>query len=118
MNKNITLLLTVVISLMIVAGQYLWKLGASQREIRGLNDILTILTSPTVILGLIVYFFATIIWIYVLSKAELTYIYTIMQGMTFILTFIIGLVFLKENISITRWIGTSLVCIGILIQLK
>jgi len=107
-------LLTIVNSMLMVTGQTLWKLGASGKEIHGLGQLLRIFLSPYVISGLAVYAFASVLWIYILNKGELSYVYPI-QSTAFIFALLIGTTIFKEQLTASKVIGVLVICLGVII---
>ncbi|HBV86869.1 EamA family transporter [Desulfosporosinus sp.] len=107
-------LLTIFNSMLMVAGQTLWKLGASGKEVHSLGQLLRLFLGPYVILGLVVYAFASVLWIYILNKGELSYLYPI-QSTAFIFALFIGTTFFKEELTATKIIGVLVICLGVII---
>ncbi|MGI6120119.1 MAG: EamA family transporter [Desulfosporosinus sp.] len=107
-------LLTIFNSVLMVTGQTLWKLGAAGKEIHNLGQLLRLFLSPYVIAGLMVYAVASGLWIYILNKGELSYVYPI-QSTAFIFALIIGTTFFKEQLTTTKIIGVIVICLGVII---
>ena len=62
-------------------------------------------------LGLIIYALSVVMWIWVLSKVDLSVAYPFV-GMGFIITMIFGILVLNENVTLMRVSGTTLIMIG------
>ncbi|AFQ46126.1 transporter [Desulfosporosinus sp. HMP52] len=107
-------LLTIVNSVLMVSGQTLWKLGASGKEIHSLGQLLRLFLSPYVISGLMVYAVASVLWIYILNKGELSYVYPI-QSTAFIFALLIGTTIFKEQLTASKVIGVIVICLGVII---
>lgn len=107
-------LLTIFNSVLMVTGQTLWKLGATGKEIHSLAQLLRLFLSPYVIAGLMVYAFASVLWIYILNKGELSYVYPI-QSTAFIFALIIGITIFKEQLTPSKIIGVLIICLGVII---
>lgn len=107
-------LLTIFNSVLMVTGQTLWKLGASGKEIHSLGQILRLFLNPYVLTGLMVYACASVLWIYILNKGELSYVYPI-QSTAFIFALIIGTTLFKEHLTPTKIIGVLVICLGVII---
>ncbi len=96
----------------IATGQLLFKLAAGHLDFRHpLAD-----PQGLAILGvaLAIYGLATLVWVAVLRHAPLSRIYPIM-ALSFVLTPLGGMLFLKEPISGTYWIGVALILAGLLV---
>ena len=106
--------LTVLNALMMALGQILWKTGMSNKEVNTFGEILQAIFSPLIFCGLIVYGLATFLWLYILSKAEISYVYPI-QSLAFVLVLISSMVLFKEQVALNRWIGVGVICFGVYI---
>lgn len=104
--------LTILNSLLMAAGQMLWKKGVTGQSITGIGGMLQVLLSPFVISGIFVYGFTTLLWLYILSKAEISYVYPI-QSIVFIFVLVGSVIFFKETVSLNRWIGVVVICLGV-----
>jgi drug/metabolite transporter (DMT)-like permease len=115
------ILLSVVLS---VIGQLSMKSGMQDigkvdlAQIFLSSKIAEVVLNPLVILGLIAYSFAAILWLAVLSKAELSYAYP-MIAMGYIIASIVAWILFKENMTILRFLGIASIISGVyLISLK
>lgn len=108
------IILTIFNSMLMVTGQTLWKLGATGKEVNSLGQLLRIFLSPYVIAGLMVYAFSSVLWIYILNKGELSYVYPI-QSTAFIFALIIGTTIFKEQLTASKVIGVLVICLGVII---
>jgi len=75
------------------------------------DAIVSILRSPLVVGGLGAYMLGAGIWLFVLSKADLSLVYPFV-GIGFILTMLFGWLFLHEHIESYRILGTLLIAAG------
>lgn len=89
-------------------GQILWKLGMS--KMNGFN-IVSIILNPYIIIGAIIYGLATLLWLYILSKEELSLVYPL-QSITYVLGTILAIFIFRENVSLLRWIGIVTIIVG------
>lgn len=103
--------------LLLVVGQTIWKIGAEKIEISGFKSIISIIFSPWIIGGGILYIIATAIWLYLLSKLPLSLIYPL-QSIAYILALFVALIIFKEVIPITRWIGVAVILFGVYLVTK
>ena len=108
------ILLTIFNSVLMVTGQTLWKMGATGKDVHNLGQLLRLFLTPYVIGGLMVYAFASVLWIYILNKGELSYVYPI-QSTAFIFALIIGTTIFKEALTPSKVIGVLVICLGVII---
>jgi uncharacterized membrane protein len=92
----------------LATGQMLWKLGMSKMD---RFNIVSIILNPYIILGVTLYGLATLFWLYVLSKKELSLIYPL-QSITYVLGTMLAIFVFHENVSLLRWIGIATIIIG------
>ncbi len=111
---NVIILLLV--SVMLGAfGQLSMKKGLKNKPIQ-INELASLkifntVFEPNVFLGILLYVVATLIWLVVLSNAELSYAYPLI-ALGYIATTILAYIYLGENIVLFRWLGIILIVIG------
>ena len=71
-----------------------------------------IFLSPWVLLGSLLYFASVFFWIYALTKVELSYGFPFL-ALSYVLITLAACLFLGEKISLLRWIGVAVICIGV-----
>lgn len=69
-------------------------------------------------IGLFFYFIGFSLYLYILSKFEVSYIYPIVTASIFLVLFIFSYIFLNEQISLKRIIGMLIIIAGIFIACK
>ncbi|MEM8987207.1 MAG: EamA family transporter [Pseudomonadota bacterium] len=69
------------------------------------------LASPLVWLGLVIYGLSVLLWLWVLSKTELSLAYPFV-GLSFIMTLAFGAFLLGENVTLMRVLGAGLIVCG------
>lgn len=74
--------------------------------------ILSMIFSPLVFFGLFLYFLSTVLWIVILSKAELSYVYPFI-GAGYGIVALLGWQFLGENLSLMRILGVAIIMTGV-----
>ncbi|SFB35977.1 EamA family transporter [Clostridium frigidicarnis] len=105
------ILLTINI-ILLVLGQTLWKIGVKKVSMElSIKGLIEIMKNPYILGGLFIYGFATIIWLYILSKEELSMVYPI-QSLCYVLTLLIAIILFKESIPLTRWVGVGFIVLG------
>jgi drug/metabolite transporter (DMT)-like permease len=72
----------------------------------------TIATNLHIVLGLGMYVAGAGLWLLVLSRADISLAYPFV-GLGFVLTMLLGWLFLGEQVGLTRVIGTFLVVAGV-----
>ena len=120
MTKYILLLLA--ITFINVFGQFFIKKGVSGQELslvslNGIKYFLTLFLQPYIIFGFLFYAVSSILWMFVLSKVDLSLAYP-MLSFGYVLVLIISKIFLNETITLERWLGVLLICIGIIFLSK
>ena len=105
-------------------GQILMKSGMSQigsisglSKLISLSTIFSIFTNVYVIGGLCLYAISAFLWLGALSTLNVSFMYPLLS-IGYILTAVLGLIFLKEDITLIRWGGILLVVSGCFMILK
>ncbi|MGQ9617489.1 MAG: EamA family transporter [Candidatus Aminicenantia bacterium] len=102
-------------SLIFVASQIFIKFGINRIENKsGFSFLLSAITSPFVLSGLLLSGIGLIVWFFILSRYELSYSVLVLS-ITYVLFLLCSHIFLGETISILRWIGAILIIIGVYI---
>jgi drug/metabolite transporter (DMT)-like permease len=96
--------------LLLVSGQLLWKRGVSS-SIPSSKGLVDLIFSPWIIGGVVLYAFATILWLYLLSRNDLSRIYPL-QALCYPVTACMAVVLLHESINPVRAMGIGLVVLG------
>lgn len=105
-------------SFLITLGQVFWKIAIDKNG--GLlnpaftisKNFINIFSSIYMISGLIIYTFATLLWMYLLGKYQYSYIYP-MFSMAYIFSFIFAIFLFGEVVSLYKWIGVFLIICGV-----
>lgn len=105
MNRLSVILLTLA-AFSAAGGQLLFKIGARDRE--NFFEFINI----TILVGILIYGIATLIWIYVLSYEKLVNVYAF-TALTFVLVYLCGIFILNEKVSIAGIVGIFLVIGGL-----
>lgn len=100
-------------------GQFFLKLLASRVSLdfsaNFLKNFLGLFLEPLAYLAGLAYVASTIFYLKALKTAPLSSLYAVFIGITIILTFLGGLVFLRESVDIFKIIGSALILFGILL---
>ena len=97
-------------------GQILFKYAASKVEISDKNIFLSFLFNIPLLLALLIYGLATIVWILVLRDAPLRLAYPI-QAIAFFVVPICAYFFLSEPLKLNTFIGAGVITLGVIISL-
>lgn len=103
-----------------VCGQICLKIGLSQSggfwqtQLSPLKNIENWLSSPMILLGLAIYVGATVIFMYLLDRFELTYFYP-WTAIMYVFAFLAGILIFQEPVIIHRMIGTLIVITGVIV---
>lgn len=95
-------------------GQLILKIGMNKL---GQFNLIKTFTHPTVILGLFFYGLSLILWLLVLSKEKLSFVYPLV-AFSYVVTVFLSKIILKEPVPNLRWLGLAVIVIGILIVAK
>ncbi len=102
-------------------GGVLLKLGATkigQPEISSLEQLFDFLiklfTSYQVLIGIFLYFLSAVAWAYLLTKLDLSFVQPIL-ALTYVVTPILAIFIIGENVSLMRWLGILVIVVGVFI---
>jgi drug/metabolite transporter (DMT)-like permease len=70
------------------------------------------LTQPLVVLGLSIYGLGTAMWIFAVSKRDISYVFPI-AALNYVFVTVGGMVLFDESIPTKRWIGIAVVVLGV-----
>jgi len=74
--------------------------------------LLAVAASPYILAGLACYIISVAVWLLVLSRVEVSYAYPLLS-IGYIVTAFAGWHFFNESISLTRWAGIIVICLGV-----
>lgn len=101
--------------------QLSFKYGVTSVDLDKYSNVLYkawfLLTSPYVLLGLILYGVGTVFWLFALKQLDLSLAYPFV-GMSFLFVLIFSILFLNEPFSLHRLFGTLVIIAGIVILSK
>ena len=104
-------------ALMITSGQVCWKYAMIKEKFSFSQDLtirkgLNLLFSPLMMLGIIIYIFATIFWMFLLSKYEYSKIYPILAS-AYVFALLYAYLLFDEVIGVNKIFGVVLIILGI-----
>ncbi|MFC0216249.1 EamA family transporter [Paenibacillus chartarius] len=100
--------------LLLVAGQTVWKIGLTKLGGLQLSNWSHVLLSPYILLGIVCYGAATVLWLSILSRLPLSVAYP-MQSAAYVVALLIAAFVLREVVPPHRWIGVMVILSGIVI---
>lgn len=113
-----TMVLVLVQVVALAGGQVFWKMGVDDaggfmsggRSL--LDSLLTLARTPSFLLGTALYVVATIVWIYLLARHDLGYIYPFLS-LTYVVTAFGGWMILGEALTVPRLAAIGLITLGV-----
>ena len=100
-----------------VTGQVFFRAGVDNRSFGSIEEIVRTIFSPLIFAGLVIYALSTILWLYVLTRIPISQAYP-MLALAYPAMLIIAKFLFNEDISLIRWIGVGVVCIGVVLVAK
>lgn len=85
---------------------------------KGLNSgstIMSLLTSPLLLIGIAMYLFSFLLWLNIVKVQELSYAFPIATAGTFIFIGVFSCFIFHENINVLKIVGMSIILAGIAI---
>lgn len=102
--------------ILLLTGQFLFKTGLNNMphvfSLPTHQLLFRLAFSPHIAAGIFLYVFATVIWLYLLSRYELSYIYPF-TSLSFLLALLVSVLFLGEVATWNRWLGVVVIIIGV-----
>ena len=108
------LLMVLLNTLLLVCGQFLWKLGMQKEAgaFGSARSVLQLFVSPYVLAGLVLYGIATVLWLYILSRVELSLAYPV-QSFAYILAVFGAYYIFQEPLNAAKITGCLLILAGV-----
>jgi len=75
---------------------------------------LKIFLSPWVIMGIVAYTIAGFFWLYSLTKVDLSFAYPFL-ALSYVMILLFSRVFFYESVSLLRWAGVLVICLGVIL---
>lgn len=79
-----------------------------------LQFLLHLATNVPMMSGMALYFLSAIIWSYLLTKLEISFVQPIL-ALTYVATPILAMLLLHENVTALRWAGIIVIIVGVFI---
>lgn len=106
--------------LLSVTGELLLKEGMNRFGVLDLSlptlvpTLFRVFTQPLILLGFVSVFGASIFWLAVLSRVELSFAYP-MLAFGYVVVALLSRVLFNDVISPTRWAGIIIICFGVIL---
>lgn len=71
-------------------------------------------TDLTTLSGMFLYFLSAVIWSYLLTKLDISLVQPIL-ALTYVVTPILAIIFLRENVPLLRWVGILIIIVGVFV---
>ena len=112
MNQYILIFMTLSSN---VLAQLSLRKGMEGVSITHVSNIIEIFWSPNILFGLFCYVISFGLYLVVLSRFEVSYIYPIMMSLGFLMLLAFSVMFLDETFSYNKLLGTALIIMGIFV---
>lgn len=101
-------------TLILVSGQFLWKIGMMKQEpsFSSVGKIIKLLFSPYILSGLTLYGFATVLWLFILTRVPLSVAYPV-QSLAYIFAVFGAYFIFNEPLGWTKIAGVLLIMVGV-----
>ena len=101
------------ITAQIILKKGLLLLGSVQFSSGVMVEIFRIIHSPYVMGAFVLQGIIALFWIYVLSRTQLVYLFTMSGAFFYILLALASWIVLDENISLIQWLGVFMISLGV-----
>jgi multidrug transporter EmrE-like cation transporter len=118
MNKTIANAVFLVSVFTTIAGQLLLKKATSSQRLSFdasnlVPSLMALATNPFLLAWILFAGVSAALWIYVLSRFELSLAFPVSTTLSYILILVLSWWLFGEQMSVMRWIGIGLMCVGI-----
>jgi len=79
-----------------------------------LPTLFRVFTQPLILLGFVFVFGASIFWLAVISRVNLSYAYPLL-AFGYVVTALLARVLFNEPVSLARWTGIIVICVGVVL---
>lgn len=102
--------------LLSISGVVLFKLGTQKEFLFSIsNGIFSFKISLLSILGLLCYVCSFLMYMFLISTFDMTYIVPVTTGINQVLTIIVAVMIFKESLTLSKMAGTVLIVLGVVI---
>lgn len=110
----VNFLLILLNTVVLVTGQFLFKYGVTLKDgaFQSIGSIIRLMFSPYIFSGLFLYGLATVLWLFILTRVQLSIAYPI-QSIAYILAVFGAFFVFQEPITFYKIIGCVFIMIGV-----
>ncbi|MBU9673421.1 EamA family transporter [Planococcus sp. CP5-4] len=107
-------LLILLNTMILVSGQFLWKFGMTGKDdsFSSVGAIIKLMLSPYIVTGLTMYGFATVLWLFILTRVPLSVAYPI-QSLAYVFAVFGAYFIFNEPLSMMKILGVLMIMIGV-----
>jgi len=100
--------------MILVTGQFLWKFGMMNKDnsFSSVGEVIKLMLSPYIISGLTMYGFATVLWLFILTRVPLSVAYPL-QSLAYVFAVFGAYFIFNESLSVMKIAGVLLIIIGV-----
>lgn len=115
-DKYFIYILVFVNVVLLVVGQFLWKIGVENLPRKDFVSIALSVFTPYIFSGIAIFGVATVIWLWIISKAgsRLSVVYPL-QSMVYVLFALGSVLLFRERILPVGWLGIGLITLGVVL---
>ncbi len=100
-----------------IAGVVLFKLGTQKEFVVSISaGVFNLKMSLLSILGLICYLCSFLMYMFLISQFDISYIVPVTTGIVQVATFILAILIFKECVTVPKVVATALILIGVVIM--
>ena len=115
-HKMINIILILVYIILTIAGVVLFKLGTQKDFLVSIaTGVFTLKISLMSIIGLVCYLCSFLMYMFLISKFDLTYIVPVTTGIVQVATFVLAIIIFKESVTVSKVVATGLILIGVIL---
>ena len=115
-HKMINVILIVFYIILTIAGVVLFKLGTQKDFVVSIaTGVFTLKISLMSIIGLVCYLCSFLMYMFLISRFDLTYIVPVTTGIVQVATFVLAIIIFKESVTVSKGVATGLILIGVIL---
>ena len=115
-HKMINVILIVFYIILTIAGVVLFKLGTQKDFLVSIaTGVFTLKISLMSIIGLVCYLCSFLMYMFLISRFDLTYIVPVTTGIVQVATFVLDIIIFKESVTVSKGVATGLILIGVIL---